>query len=128
MLDTNTVSYLMRNHPQVIKRVIAKPMASLCISVITESELLFGIAKRPGAKRLHVMVREFLKRVEIFPWDSTLSEGYGHLRAKMEHEGKNLAPFDLLIAAHALTKKITLVTNDQAFKQVPGLNLEDWTL
>ncbi len=127
MLDTNTVSHLIKNHPKVVQRVTSKPTASLFISVITECELLYGIAKRPEAKRLHLSVREFLKCVDILPWDSTFSEEYGHLRAKMEQGGKSLASFDLLIATQAYTKKITLVTNDQAFKQVSGLNLEDWT-
>ena len=63
MLDTNTVSHLLREHPVVTKRIVAVPMASLCISAITEGELLFGLAKRPTAKRLHVAVRQFLRRV-----------------------------------------------------------------
>ena len=50
MLDTNTVSHLLRAHPSVARRVVAVPMASLCISAITEGELLFGLAKRPSAK------------------------------------------------------------------------------
>lgn len=127
MLDTNTVSHLLRAHPTVAQRVVAAPMASLCVSAITEGELLFGLARRPDAKRLHRAVREFLRRVDALPWDSAIAEAYGAVRADMQRQGKNLAPLDLLIAAHALGVGAVLVTNDHAFGQVAGLHLEDWT-
>lgn len=127
MFDTNTVSYLIKEHPAVVRRVVAAPMASLCISAITEGELLFGLAKRPEAKRLHRAVRELLRRVDVLPWDSVIAERYGTVRADMAHQGKILAPLDLLIAAHALSVGAVLVTNDKAFMQVANLQVEDWT-
>lgn len=126
MLDTNTVSHLLREHPAVARRVVAVPMASLCISAITEGELLFGLAKRPTAKRLHVAVREFLRRVDVLPWESSTAERYGVVRADMARRGKVLAPLDLLIAAHALSVGAVLVTNDRAFSQMADLHVEDW--
>jgi tRNA(fMet)-specific endonuclease VapC len=128
MLDTNTVSQLVKAHPVVARNVVAAPLASLCISSITEGELLFGLAKRPEAKRLHAVVKEFLRRVDVLPWDSTVAQRYGTIRADLERRGKTLAPLDLLIAAHALGAGATLVTNDRAFRQVAGLHLEDWTV
>lgn len=128
MLDTNTVSHLLRGHPVVTKRIVAVPMASLCISAITEGELLFGLAKRPAAKRLHVAVRQFLLRVDVLPWNSSTAEHYGIVRADMEKRGRILASLDLLIAAHALSVDATLVTNDQAFSQMADLQSEDWTV
>jgi tRNA(fMet)-specific endonuclease VapC len=65
MLDTNIVSHLIRRHPAVTRRVVAAPMASLCISAITAGELRFGLAKRPGATKLHRAVVEFLRRVDV---------------------------------------------------------------
>ena len=62
MLDTNTVSHLIREHPAVVRRLLAVPMAAVCISSITKAELLFGLARRPEAKRLHTAVGEFLRR------------------------------------------------------------------
>lgn len=128
MLDTNTVSHLLRKHPIVGKHVVQQPMASLCISAITEGELLFGLAKRPDAKQLHLAVREFLRRVEVMPWDSAAAEQYGASRANMEKRGKILAPLVMQIGSHALSLKLTLVTNDQAFSQMPDLQIEDWTV
>ena len=127
MLDTNTVSHLLREHPAVARRLVAVPMASLCISAITEGELLFGLAKRPTAKQLHVAVREFLRRVDVLPWDSTAAEHYGAVRADMARQGKVLAPLDLLIATHALSVDAVLVTNDRAISQMTHLHIEDWT-
>lgn len=127
MLDTNTVSHLIKKHPAIARRVVALPMASLCISAITEGELLFGLAKRPEAKQLHIVVREFLRRVDVMPWDSATAECYGTVRADMARQGKILAPLDLLIATHALSLEAALVTNDRAFGQVANLQVEDWT-
>ena len=127
MLDTNTVSHLLKEHPGVVRRVVAAPMASLCISAITEGELLFGLAKRPDAKRLHLAVREFLRRVDVLPWDNVVAEHYGTVRAGLERQGKLLAPLDLLIATHAISVDAILVTNDRAFGQITDLHIEDWT-
>lgn len=134
MLDTNTVSHFISEHPAVVRRVLAVPMAVVCISSITEGELLFGLARRPEAKRLHMAVREFLRRVDVLPWDSDVAERYGAARAALERRGKTLGrrgktlgPLDLLIASHSLHAGAVLVTNDRAFAQVDGLRVEDWT-
>ncbi|MDD2769949.1 MAG: type II toxin-antitoxin system VapC family toxin [Methylococcus sp.] len=128
MLDTNTVSHLIKGHPAVASRIVAVPMASLCISVVTEAELMFGLAKRPEAKRLHVAVNEFLRRAEVLPWESATAKRYGAVRAELERQGKTLGSLDLLIAAHALAADATLVSNDSAFGLVAGLQVEDWTV
>ena len=127
MLDTNTVSHLLKEHPAVVRRVVTTPMAALCVSAITEGELLFGLAKRPEATRLHLAVEQFLRRVDVLPWDSTVAKRYGMVQADMARRGKSLAPLDLLIAAHALGIDSVLVTNDRAFGQVADLHIEDWT-
>lgn len=126
MLDTNTVSHLVKGHPAVTRRLQAVPMASLCISSVTEGEVLFGLARRPEATRLQVAMREFLRRVDVLPWDSAVAEHYGVLRAEMERQGKILSELDLLIAAHALATGAVMVTNDRAFGLVPRLVREDW--
>jgi len=129
MLDTNVVSYLIKQHPIVTNHIMVTPMSSLCISAITEGELLFGLARRPEEKKLHIAVKELLLRVEVLPWSGgAIAECYGKVRADMEQRGKILAPFDMLIAAHALSVNAILVTNDKAFTLVEDLNIEDWTI
>lgn len=126
MLDTNMVSHLLKGHPAAARRVVAAPMASLCISAITEGELLVGLARRPDAKRLHLAVRELLRRVDVLPWDSAAAERYGIVRADMVRQGMIMASLDLLIATHALSKAAVLVTDDRAFLQIADLRIEDW--
>jgi tRNA(fMet)-specific endonuclease VapC len=128
MLDTNMVSNVLKAHPLVTQRVIALPMAALCISAITEGELLFGLAKRPEATQLQRVVHELLRRVETQPWDSAAAAHYGLLRADMARNGKSLAALDMLIAAHAFSLGAVLVSNDQAFRHISQLAVEDWTV
>ena len=127
LLDTNMVSHLLRGQARVVQRVEAVQMASLSISAITEGELLFGLARRPEATRLQKLVQAFLRRVEVLSWDSTVAAVYGNTRAALVAQGKVIAPLDLLIAAHALASGAVLISNDQAFRQIDGLALEDWT-
>ena len=127
MLDTNTVSHLLKQHPAVARRLVAVPITALCISAITQGELLFGLARRPLATALHDAVWEFLRRVDVLSWDAAAASVYGPARAATQREGRVLAPMDLLIGSHALSIAAILVTNDRAFAQLPGLAIEDWT-
>jgi tRNA(fMet)-specific endonuclease VapC len=128
MLDTNTVSHIVRGRAPAMARLAKVPMANVCISVITEGEIRFGLAKRPQATRLHQIVHEFFQRVEIKPWDSTTAIVYGNLRAALEGSGKNVGALDLLIGAHALALDCKLITNDGGFGKIGDLKTEDWTL
>ena len=127
MLDTNTVSHLIRQHPAVTRRVVEMPMATLCISAITEGALLFGLARRPKATALHQVVQALLRRIDVLAWDSSTAEIYGPLRAGLTATGRTMGPLDLLIAAHAIATGSVLVTNDQAFRMIDGLEVDDWT-
>ena len=129
MLDTNTASYIIKGEPVVVREhLLEVPMASVCISSITQAELLRGVAKKPEAKRLPIAVKEFLIRVEIMPWGSESAEAYARLSTSCESEGTPLGTMDMLIAAHSVAVGAILVTNDQAFFRVKHhLSLEDWT-
>jgi tRNA(fMet)-specific endonuclease VapC len=129
MLDTNMASYIIKGEPVAVREHLRKlPMESICISSITQAELLHGVAKKPDAKHLPLAVKEFLLRVEIFPWDSDAAEIYAQLRKICESEGFSLGTMDMLIAAHSVAVNAILVTNDKAFYRVKHhLSLEDWT-
>lgn len=129
MLDTNTASYVIKGSiPSVRKNLLTIPMEQVCISVVTQAELLFGIARRPDAKGLHLAVNEFLLRLDILPWNSSAAERYAVLRAECERKGKTLGSMDMMIAAHAIATNATLVTNDHGFSGIrTHLNLADWT-
>lgn len=128
LLDTNIASYVIKgNIPRVRDRLVKVPMSEVGISVITEAELRFGIAKKPEAARLSVAVEEFLLRVEILPWDSEAAKSYARLRANMERIGEPMGNLDMMIAAHALAAQAVLVTHDRVFRRVMELRIEDWT-
>jgi tRNA(fMet)-specific endonuclease VapC len=127
MLDTNTVSYLIRNtYPNVRKQVARRPQAALCISAITRSELLYGVARHPQATRIGAVVHEFLRWVDTLDWTTEAADRHGALRAELERCGIGVGTLDQMIAAHALALDLTLVSNDRAFERIEGLRLENW--
>jgi tRNA(fMet)-specific endonuclease VapC len=127
MLDTNTVSHLIKGNIKAKEQLASKPISSVCISSITKAELIFGLCKRPTAVNLHEIVSQFLRAVQILPWQSSTAEKYGATRVELENQGIVLSPLDLLIASHALEVTAILVTNDKAFSRIKGLKIEDWT-
>ncbi len=127
MLDTDTASSLMKGQSSVVARLSAEAPERLCLSVVTEAELLFGIAKRPEARKLRIAVDELLAAIVVVAWSSATARRYATIRAELERRGKPLGALDLLIAAHAVQHDAVLVTHDKAFSVVPGLRLEDWT-
>lgn len=129
MLDTNIASYAIRDdHPLVTQRLRNVPRGSVAVSVMTEAELRYGVAKRGGAPGLKTRVDKFLRLVRVLPWTSDVVSSYAGLRVLREAAGVTLAPMDMLIAAHAKAVGATLVTSDIAFSFQPsGLILEDWS-
>jgi tRNA(fMet)-specific endonuclease VapC len=128
LLDTNTASYVIKgNFPRVRERLLKVPMTEVGISVVTEAELRFGIARKPEAVKLRTAVEEFLLRVEVLPWDSAAAEQYAEVRADLERTGKPMGNLDLMIAAHALAAQVVLVTHDHVFRRIKRLKIEDWT-
>jgi tRNA(fMet)-specific endonuclease VapC len=128
LLDTNTASYAIKgNLPRVRERLQKIALAEVAISVITEAELRFGVLRLPGAKRLAIVVEEFLRFIDIRPWDSAAAQSYGQLRASIEQQGRPMGNLDLMIAAHSLALGTILVSSDRVFRRVKELKLEDWT-
>jgi tRNA(fMet)-specific endonuclease VapC len=128
LLDTNTASYVIKgNFPRLRARLLKVPMAEVGISVVTEAELRFGVARRPEATTLKSVVEEFLLRVEVLPWKSEAARHYARIRANLEKEREPMGNLDLMIAAHAVAAGAVLVTTDRVFGRVKGLRLEDWT-
>ena len=120
LLDTNIVSLAVRGNAHVLKHLTSVPMSELCISAITHAELMYGLAKRPEAQRLHRLVSEFLLRVDVLPFDADVAKTYGT-------SGRSLSAPDMQIAAHAYGIGAVLVSNDRAFFHIDGLLVEDWS-
>lgn len=129
MLDTNTASYIIKGNPPVVRENLQDvPIEAVCVSAITQAELLRGVAKKPEAKQLPLVVKEFLLRVDVLPWDSKSANTYAQLRTASESEGKSLGTMGMLIAAHSMAVGAVLITNDKAFYNLKHhLALQDWT-
>jgi tRNA(fMet)-specific endonuclease VapC len=127
LLDTNTASYAIKgNLPGVRERLRKAALSEVAISAITEAELRFGVLRLPGAKRLAIVVEEFLRFIDIRSWDSQAAQNYAQLRAWIERQGRPMGNLDLMIAAHSLALDTTLVSSDRVFRRVKDLKLEDW--
>jgi tRNA(fMet)-specific endonuclease VapC len=129
MLDTNMASYVIKGTPSEVRtKLAAKPMNSIFVSVVTQGELLYGLARRGHPVAFGKLVRAFLERVTVLPWDEKVGTVYGDLRATCTASGVGLGALEMMIAAHAIEAQATLVTHDKAFFNVPGgvLSLEDW--
>ena len=128
LLDTNTVGYIVKGRSPAARLRLASlgPDETACISIITEFELEFGLAKSPNANLLRDGLRWFLARLKVLPLGSAEARVYGQLRVGQEAAGKPLESMDMLIAAHALAVGSVLVTHDRVFRNVPGLATEDW--
>jgi tRNA(fMet)-specific endonuclease VapC len=123
MLDTNLVSYIAKGYSKAARARMLNlgDDEVACLSVITEAEIHYGLAKRPEATALRERMEWFLAAIKVLPWGRDEARAYGKLRAKLEASGKVLENMDMEIAAHAIAAGAILVTNDQVFAQVDDL-------
>ena len=128
MLDTNICIAIIRRQPEVaIKRLRGKSVGQVGVSAVTVAELQYGAAKSTRPELARSALSEFLLALEVAPFDEAACARYGMVRAKLEAAGKPIGPLDTLIAAHALSLGVVLVTNNlREFRRVPGLTVEDW--
>jgi len=127
MLDTNILSDMIRNPSgRAAARLRQVGDEGICTSIVVASELRYGAAKK-GSEKLTVRVEAALREVEVLALDVPADAHCGAVRSRLEAEGRTIGQNDLLIAAHALSLGLTLVTdNVQEFNRVNGLQLENW--
>jgi len=129
MLDTDTCSYIMKRSSDVLlKRLRKTPVSDICISVITKSELLYGVEISPRRQQDEAAVNAFLTFVEVLDFPDEAASHYASIRARLKAKGSMIGANDLFIAAHARSLGVTLVTNNtREFARVPELKIENWT-
>ena len=130
MLDTDVCSYVMkRSHDPLLQRLQKVPVSDVCVSVVTKSELLYGVEVSPRRQQDEAALNAFLNYVEVLDFPDTASSHYAQIRAQLKKSGNMIGANDLFIAAHARSLGLTLVThNSQEFRRVHRLTIEDWTL
>ena len=129
LLDTNTCIYLIRRRPkEALQRFERFEVGEVGVSVITVSELRYGVEKSTRPEQNLRALEQFLLPLEVLNFGSEATVSYGRVRASLEERGMPIGPLDTLIAAHALSLGATLVTNNtREFERVSGLQIEDWT-
>lgn len=129
MLDTNICIYTIKHKPpEVIKAFLCHEPDDMCISSITYGELMHGVEKSQAVERNRAAITLFLSAISILPFDSDAAEKYGAVRADLERKGTLIGPMDMLIAGHARSRGLILVTNNtREFFRVNELEVEDWT-
>ena len=131
LLDTNIISHMMHNADGTVAHRLQSLIQSGAVdkiftSVIVQSELLFGLAKRPST-RLHTAYTQQMSGLTVAPLDEAVSQHYAAIRLALERAGTPIGPNDTLIAAHALALGCTLVTdNETEFRRVPDLQVDNW--
>jgi tRNA(fMet)-specific endonuclease VapC len=128
MLDTDTVSYLVRGKtPALDARIALVAPEQVCISAVTRGELLYGLKLKQGAHRLAQVIDQLLSRVRCLPWDEAAATHFASVAADLHKAGTPIGSMDAMIAGHALAAGAVLVTNNgRHFARVPGLKIENW--
>lgn len=128
MLDTDTCSYIMRrSNEALLRRLKRVPVDDICISVVTKSELLYGVEVSPHRQQDEAAVEAFLRYVDVLDLCDEAAVYYARIRASLKFMGQMIGANDLFIAAHACCQNLTLITNNQReFGRVRGLFIENW--
>lgn len=130
MLDTNICIYLMKKKPENVLRRFEKEIENgICISVITLSELEYGMKHSSAPEKNSFALLRFLTPLSVYDFDVSAASHYGIIRDYLTKRGELIGPLDMLIAAHARSNNLILVSNNiREFERVPGLRLENWAI
>ena len=128
MLDTNICIYAIKKKPEsVLERLHKELKSGICISVVTLAELQLGVEKSQFPERNTAALAQFLVPLNVLAFDDFAAVEYGKICADLQRKGTPIGTMDMLIAAHAKTAGMTLVTNNtREFERVPDLALENW--
>jgi tRNA(fMet)-specific endonuclease VapC len=128
LLDTDTCIYALNGNADVLERLRAHGRRDLFVSAITEAELRVGAAKSSKPVKMLRMLQRFLSAFEILEFNSEDAAAYADVRAKLERAGTPIGALDTLIAAQAIARRLTLVSNNEReFGRVAGLRLVNWS-
>jgi tRNA(fMet)-specific endonuclease VapC len=127
MLDTNILIYTMKNKPASVRAAFKKHDGRMCISSITYMELVYGAERSSNPERNLTSLEGLIARIDVLPLGDSAAVHAGQIRAELAKLGMPIGPYDQLIAGHARSLGLVLVTNNEKeFSRVSGLRLENW--
>lgn len=129
MLDTNICIYAIKQKPEkVFQRLQAIDPEDVCISSVTYAELVHGVEKSAAVERNRLALSMLLANIEILDFGVDAADCYGRIRADLEKKGTPIGPLDMMIAGHAQSLDLTVVTNNvKEFSRINDLKIENWT-
>jgi tRNA(fMet)-specific endonuclease VapC len=127
MLDTNICIITIKNKPQIVREAFNLHDGQLCISAVTLMELIYGAEKSAAPEKNLAVVESFAARLEVLPFDNDAAAHTGMIRSELARAGTPIGPYDYMIAGHARSRGLIVVTNNlREFERVSGLRVEDW--
>lgn len=127
MLDTSICTYVLKHRPPQVRERFNQYAASLCTSTVVAAELYYGVEKSSAPARNLEQVESLLARLDVLPFDMRAAGHYGEIRARLEAAGQPIGSCELMIAGHARSQGLTVVTNNaREFSRIPGLLVENW--
>lgn len=129
MLDTNFCISTIRDKPAGVRSAFKLHHAQMCISSITVMELLYGVERSTQQQSNLAEVEGFIARLDVLDYDSTAAAHTAQIRAELRKSGMQIGPYDQMIAGHARSRGLVVITNNtKEFRRVAGLRIEDWTV
>ena len=127
MLDTNIVIYTIKNRPEPVRETFKRHQGQMCISSVTLGELIYGAERSAQAERNLGDIEGLAARLEVSAFGTEAATNFGQLRAELDSSGNPIGPYDMMIAGHARSLGLILVTNNaKEFDRVSGLRIENW--
>lgn len=128
MLDTNICIYAIKHKPEkVFQKLQEIDPEDVCVSSVTYAELVHGVEKSAAVEKNRLALSLLLANIEIMDFDVNAADCYGKIRADLEKKGKPIGPLDMMIAGHAQSLDLTIVTNNvKEFSRVENLKIENW--
>ena len=129
MLDTNICIFTVKNRPQHVRDAFNRHHGQLCISSVSLMELLYGAEKSASPEKNLAVVEGFAARLDVLAYDDLAASHTAQLRAELSRSGMPIGPYDQMIAGHARSRGLIVVTNNRReFDRVPGLRVDDWSV
>lgn len=129
MLDTNICIYTIKNNPAIVREKFQQHQHHLCISSIVLSELLYGAEKSDTPTKSLALIEGLAARLEVLDFDENAAAHSAEIRAELAKKGTPIGHYDMLIAGHARSRGLILVSNNlREFERVGGLRLENWAV
>lgn len=127
LLDTNILIYTIKNRPQQVRQRFELNEGSMAVSTVSLGELVFGAEQSEKPQENLRVIESLIARLELLPFDEAAAFHFGQIRAELFNKGQPIGPFDTMIAAHARSCGLVLVSNiTKEFARVSGLRLENW--